>query len=150
MTELQSIAVSHNFEAAHRLFLTPGKCENIHGHSFQAGVELYGPMDKRGMVCGLDFGDVKKVFRQHLDIFYDHRVLLNEEDDWAGQMNLRDSEGWSKLPGLQTFPGDPTTENLARQIGMFVRDQFEEAGVVGIECVVQETKVNAASWTWNA
>jgi 6-pyruvoyltetrahydropterin/6-carboxytetrahydropterin synthase len=147
MSELQSIAVSHHFEAAHRLFLTPGKCENIHGHSFQCGVEIYGSVDKRGMVCSLDFGTVKQVFRNHLDSFYDHRLLLNEEDDWAQVVHLEEPE---KLPGLQALPSDPTTENLARWIGAFMLDQFKDAGITGLDVALQETRVNAATWSWNA
>lgn len=129
--------------------LTPGKCENIHGHSFNVGIELYGPMDKRGMLCSLDFGAVKRLFRGYLDTEFDHRVLLNSEDPWASAQ-CDTGEFSESLPGLQPVNGDPTTENLARWIGEWARLNFIEAGITGIDVCVQETRVNAASWTWNA
>jgi 6-pyruvoyltetrahydropterin/6-carboxytetrahydropterin synthase len=144
-----TIAVTHNFEAAHRLFLTPGKCENIHGHSFIAGIELEGPLDERGMVCGLDFGDVKRTFREYIDAFFDHRILLNREDPWAGDISY-DGETLLNLPGVAPQPGDPTTENLALWIGSWTVDHFKGLGVGAVVCVINETRVNAASWSWYA
>ena len=144
----QSIIVSHNFEAAHRLFQLPGKCENIHGHSFQVGMELFGFVDGDGIVAGLDFGVVKKAFRGYLDSRYDHHLLLNQDDPFAGEVSY-DGETLLTLPGLMVVEEDPTTENLARWIGEWARKTFaDEFNITGIDICVQETRVNAATWTW--
>jgi 6-pyruvoyltetrahydropterin/6-carboxytetrahydropterin synthase len=146
----QSIAILHNAEAAHRLFTTPGKCERIHGHSFQILVQMFGPVDEHGMVCGLDFGAVKKVFRNHIDTDYDHHLLLNEFDPFAGEMQVVGDGFLQNLPGVQPMPGDPTTENIAKWIGQFMVEQYKDYGITSLTCSVQETKVNGASWDWNA
>jgi 6-pyruvoyltetrahydropterin/6-carboxytetrahydropterin synthase len=145
----QAIAVFHNAEAAHRLYTTPGKCENIHGHSFGILLQMFGPVDEHGMVCGLDFADVKKAFRQHIDTWYDHHVLLNQDDPWARPL---DSESWVEaqvLPGVMPVDGDPTTENIARWIGEWCVGEFKIHGITSITLTVQETAVNAASWDWD-
>jgi 6-pyruvoyltetrahydropterin/6-carboxytetrahydropterin synthase len=143
----QSIAVTHNAEAAHRLFLTPGKCENIHGHSFKIMLELYGEVDEKGMVEGLDFGDVKREFRHMIDTNFDHRLLLNRDDPWADALYLSaEDENGQNLPGLAAMDGDPTTENIARWVGEWAVRKWN----LTTEVAVQETAVNGASWTYVA
>jgi 6-pyruvoyltetrahydropterin/6-carboxytetrahydropterin synthase len=149
MTAHQSITVSHNVEAAHRLYLFPGKCEAIHGHSFNVDMTIYGEVDKNGMVCGLDFGVVKGHFRSYLDTTYDHHLLLNQDDPFAKKIATTDPDSganvWETLPGLVALNGDPTTENLARWIGQWAVDVFEYAQHINVD--VHETAVNAASWS---
>jgi len=164
------IAVKHNIEVAHRLYesLPGNKCENIHGHSMWVTLELKGEI-KDGLLEGIDFGSLKKDFRGHLDEHYDHRLLLNASDPLAGPIfpiGQAEPSGWQNsstgeeepilyevqvekqmwLPGLQTFVGDPTTENIAQDIGLFMR-----AGYPRIHAVeVWETSVNMARWeNWN-
>jgi 6-pyruvoyltetrahydropterin/6-carboxytetrahydropterin synthase len=149
-----SISVRHNFETAHRLFQTPGKCENIHGHSFWCDLELVGQVGKTGMLADLDFGDVKKKFRSFLDENFDHKTLLNKEDPWAGDIYFpttsgimgEDPDGPHRLPGLFPTEGDPTTENIAYWIATWALQAFPWA-VEHVLVKVQETAVNAATAT---
>jgi 6-pyruvoyl-tetrahydropterin synthase len=129
-----SIAVRHNIEVAHRLSLLPGKCEAILGHSMWVRLELWGPVDRNGILAGLDFGALKKDFRGHLDRDYDHRLLLNANDPLAEL----------DLPGLRECEGDPTTENIARWVGEWARNTYPTLD--GYAVTVDETHVNAASW----
>lgn len=143
-----TIAVKHNIEVAHRLFLLPGKCENIHGHSMWVTMELEGELNKGGILGGIEYGDLKKMFRGHLDAQYDHRVLLNYEDPWA-EATLHGDVGGARLPGLNLCPGDPTTENIAMWIANSMKMQFLEHGmsnVGNIAVTVWETSVNMASY----
>jgi 6-pyruvoyltetrahydropterin/6-carboxytetrahydropterin synthase len=149
---VQSISVKHNFEAAHRLYTTPGKCQAIHGHSFWATLTLYGPVDANGLVCSIDFGDLKKAYRSYLDNNFDHHILLNQDDPWA-QPLAPSKEPYHphgvefvRLPGLKPVPEDPTTENLARWIGEYMTEQVQGNNVERILVQVQETAVNGASW----
>ena len=144
MKEKTSIQVTHNIEVAHRLFLTPGKCENIHGHSMLVELEMWGDINAQGLMEGLEFGQVKRIFRKHLDDTYDHQLLLNKDDPWAVAQLLDGQVLY--LPGLAVCPyGDPTTENLARWIGAWGQG-FKD--IKHIKCTVHETKVNMATWEW--
>lgn len=152
MIELQTIKVRHNVEMAHRLFLTPGKCENIHGHSWLVTLELKGRMNPNGLLEGLDFGLVKSMFRTYLDDNFDHRVLLNLSDPWAKDMDPDQHYDPTLkpkvLPGLQTMNGDPTTENFAANVGFWAQGNFYQMQAIGVS--VWETRVNNATWSWNA
>jgi 6-pyruvoyltetrahydropterin/6-carboxytetrahydropterin synthase len=61
-----------DFEAAHHLPNHPGKCRELHGHSFRLLVTVDGPVDRQsGMV--IDFADLKRVVREHVIDRLDHR-----------------------------------------------------------------------------
>jgi 6-pyruvoyltetrahydropterin/6-carboxytetrahydropterin synthase len=140
-----SITVRHNIEVAHRLFLLPGKCENIHGHSMWVEMTLSGELDANGILCSLDFGHVKSQFRKMLDTRFDHHILLNEEDPWARPITLMDEQNMveERLPGLIAVPGDPTTENIAKWIAKWAFNEFN----LPVDVTVHETSVNAASYS---
>jgi 6-pyruvoyltetrahydropterin/6-carboxytetrahydropterin synthase len=145
MDNLYAVTVRHNIEVAHRLWSLPGKCENIHGHSMWVELEIGGKVDSNGLLDGRDFGDIKRAFRGHLDSTYDHRLLLNEKDPWAVKLHDRAGQIASHLPGLQLFEGDPTTENIARWIGVWAQNELlVTKGMVR----VHETHVNAAKYAW--
>ncbi len=60
------------FEAAHRLPDHPGKCRELHGHSYRLVVTVARAVDPRtGM--GMDFGDLKDVVRGQVVDVLDHR-----------------------------------------------------------------------------
>ncbi|MFA7671798.1 MAG: 6-carboxytetrahydropterin synthase QueD [Sphaerochaetaceae bacterium] len=64
------------FDAAHKLPNHPGKCRQIHGHTYRLQVGFKGPVNfETGMV--VDFADIKKVIRKSIVDKLDH-VLLNE------------------------------------------------------------------------
>ena len=141
-----TITVRHNVEMAHRLIETAGKCEAIHGHSWWIDLTLGGFLSPSGMLNGLDFGEVKKLFRAHLDILFDHHTLLNAQDEWAQPLALEGGR-LITLPGLQVIQGDPTTENFAGLIGDWALKAFN--GCPTVEVTVHETSVNSATWRWN-
>lgn len=144
------IEVRHNIEVAHRLYDMKGKCEAIHGHSMWVELKLHGIVDSMGTLDGLEFGEVKRLFRGHLDETYDHHLLLNEADPWSkplylGGVGVEDihKEDLQLLPGLRTFSGDPTTENIARWIAKWAHMVFGKS----VDVTVHETAVNAAGFT---
>ena len=81
-----TLTVRDKFSAAHFLKGYKGKCEKLHGHTFQVEVEvLVRELDKAGI--GVDFTEIKKML---LSVLPDH-TLLNE-----------------------VYPFNPSAENLAR------------------------------------
>ncbi len=147
-TVRNSISVRHNCEMAHRLYRTSGLCEQIHGHSWDVHLRIYGEVNSNGMLAGINFTDLKREFRRFLDTNYDHRVLLNSEDPWAQRMELVYGSP-THLPGLQTMDGDPTTENFAAVIGGWYKHTAGHL-VDGIDVTVWETSVNRADWAWRS
>jgi 6-pyruvoyl-tetrahydropterin synthase len=173
------IKVRHNVEVAHRLYETQGKCENIHGHSVWVTLSLEGHRGDNGIATyaytdpddfitydkELEFGAIKKQFRGYLDETYDHRLLLNAADPFAGpifQMQQAQATAWEVqgadtqeipsyyevraseqtfLPGLQSTDGDPTTENIAKWIHDWA---LVEAKLPVSHVEVWETSVNCA------
>jgi 6-pyruvoyl-tetrahydropterin synthase len=93
----------------------------------------------------LDFGDMKKSFRGHIDATYDHQLLLNEADPWAQAFYVYDNQedavrDGKTLPGLVSVPGDPTIENLCRWIGIWAAEEFKNDVIIRID----ETSTNGA------
>ena len=142
--EPAGLRIRHNIEVAHRLSLLTGKCEAIHGHSMNVELTLKGPLDDQGLMAGLEFGQLKKVFRDHLDTQYDHRLLLNRADPLLhGVKGFRPQLVY---PGLQTVPGDPTTENIAKWIAKWAQLEWDDSAVESFFVQVDETAVNSATY----
>lgn len=66
-----------SFSAAH-FVMGAEYCENLHGHNYEVDIEIFGNLDKLGMV--LDFREVKKKVRS-LCKTLDHRVLLPRDSN---------------------------------------------------------------------
>jgi 6-pyruvoyl-tetrahydropterin synthase len=161
----QSIIVTHNVEMGHRLSQQPdSKCYHLHGHSWWIELELFAPLDDKGMVGGLNFGDVKKTWREYLDIHFDHHMCLNEDDPlvqmlygephsdvstfklWGITTIPYDPtvENMASLWGITTLPYDPTVENMASLWGRQAEEFFR--GVSKVSIKVKEAATNAATW----
>lgn len=135
---LQTIRVKHNMEMAHRLYQTPGKCQQIHGHSWWCTLSLQGEVSEQGMV--VEFGDLKKTFRAFLDGSFDHKLLLNRHDKF-----IEMAGGPQAIPGLNAFAYDPTTENIAKYIGEHMAAQLP-TNIRRVSIELWETSVNCATW----
>ena len=95
------LRVRDKFQAAHFLKDYKGKCEKIHGHTFEVEVALaVRELNPTGI--GVDFTDVKKALAAALP---DH-ALLNE-----------------------VFPFNPTAENLARHFHGELKKSFPVSSV---------------------
>jgi 6-pyruvoyltetrahydropterin/6-carboxytetrahydropterin synthase len=62
------------FEAAHRLPRHPGKCRELHGHSFSLVVTVERPVDASSGLA-LDFGELKRIVEAEVIERLDHRFL---------------------------------------------------------------------------
>jgi 6-pyruvoyltetrahydropterin/6-carboxytetrahydropterin synthase len=96
------LVVRQKFAAAHFLEHYRGKCEKMHGHTFEIEVHLRtGELDAAGI--SLDFGPIKEYLR---GLVPDHKVL-NEVYDFS-----------------------PSAENLARHFFGQIREKYPVAKVV--------------------
>lgn len=96
------LVVRQKFSAAHYLENYKGKCEKMHGHTFELEVHLRTTeLDRSGI--SIDFGPVKEFLR---GLVPDHRVL-------------NEAYGFS-----------PSAENLARHFYGLIKERYPVARVV--------------------
>jgi 6-pyruvoyltetrahydropterin/6-carboxytetrahydropterin synthase len=155
------LTVKHSIEVAHRLSQTPGKCENIHGHSMIVELSIRGNIGPAGLLIPnpdailvnankdpLEFGELKSWFRGILDDKMDHKLLLNENDPWLQDIGIS-AVG---VPGLAKLEGDPTTENIAKWVYEAAYRQYIQmelqpvAGRSMMHVTIYETAVNSATY----
>lgn len=67
------VSKEFTFDAAHHLHCYEGKCKNLHGHTYQVIFGLSGFVDQRGIM--FDFGDIKEIWKNEIEIFLDHKYL---------------------------------------------------------------------------
>lgn len=98
---MYELTIKENFAAAHFLRRYPGKCAQVHGHTWEVETTVAGrALDELGML--VDFGILKAVLRSILNEF-DHRML-------------------NDLPAFNEEGLNPTAENLAK----FIFDRFKQ------------------------
>ena len=144
---MYTVEIQHNIESAHRFFASTAspKCRNIHGHSWMITLVLKAPvLNEQGMV--IEFGQIKKVWRQWLDENLDHALMLHDQDPMLSA--IREIEPEARI---FTFSGDPTTEHLAEylysQAQTLLSTLSLENSVIVQHIHVQETHVNAATYS---
>ncbi|WP_373696200.1 6-carboxytetrahydropterin synthase QueD [Actinomycetospora flava] len=63
----------YTFDAAHRLDWHPGKCRNLHGHTYHLEVTLSGHVNARGVV--MEFGELDAIVESNVLHELDHSFL---------------------------------------------------------------------------
>ncbi|WP_019152444.1 6-carboxytetrahydropterin synthase QueD [Robertmurraya massiliosenegalensis] len=67
------VSKEFTFDAAHHLHCYEGKCKNLHGHTYKVVLGVSGFVDEIGIV--IDFGDLKKIWKERIEVHLDHRYL---------------------------------------------------------------------------
>lgn len=67
------VSKEFSFDAAHHLHCYEGKCKNLHGHTYKVIFGISGFVDEIGLM--MDFGDVKQIWKDEIEIHLDHRYL---------------------------------------------------------------------------
>lgn len=110
------VSKGFEFEAAHRLSNYEGKCKRIHGHNYKGVVTVEGEPDDRGIV--IDFSDLKKAIKQYIVEPYDHRLILNNTDDFNQALSTHLDSDW-----VVWMQNNPTAENMAQHFLQILREQ---------------------------
>lgn len=117
------ISVRQHFDAAHYLRNYQGKCEQVHGHRFQAVATVEAPgLDDVGLA--FDFSQLKKYLQEILEQF-DH-ICLNERAPFD-QIN-------------------PSSENIASTIYHQLESRLAEAPVSIVSVEVWESPDSCAAY----
>lgn len=67
------VSKEFTFDAAHHLHCYDGKCKNLHGHTYKVIFGISGFVNEIGLV--IDFGDIKEIWKNDIEIHLDHRYL---------------------------------------------------------------------------
>ncbi|MFY0545980.1 6-carboxytetrahydropterin synthase QueD [Brevibacillus sp. H7] len=67
------VSKEFTFDAAHHLHCYEGKCKNLHGHTYKVVFGISGYPNEIGIV--IDFGDIKQIWKEQIEIYLDHRYL---------------------------------------------------------------------------
>jgi 6-pyruvoyltetrahydropterin/6-carboxytetrahydropterin synthase len=67
------VSKEFTFDAAHHLHCYEGKCKNLHGHTYKVIFGISGYVDDSGLM--MDFGDIKDIWKNEIEIHLDHRYL---------------------------------------------------------------------------
>ena len=109
----------YGFEAAHFIYNHPGKCRNLHGHSYKLFVSLEGQVNpETGMI--IDFDDLSKIVREKVIFPLDHRFL----NDLIPLSTAENISAWiwgqlkPDLPGLVQLELFETTDNCVIHRGV--------------------------------
>jgi 6-pyruvoyltetrahydropterin/6-carboxytetrahydropterin synthase len=123
------------FCAAHFITLENGQCERLHGHSYRAAVEVFGPLNDSRYV--VDFTAVREAVRRILTEL-DHRVLLPTQHPAIRISRNGDEVEATFAARRWAFPQDDclvlpvantTTEALAEYIGERLTTAMKAGGV---------------------
>jgi 6-pyruvoyltetrahydropterin/6-carboxytetrahydropterin synthase len=136
-----TVRIRHNFEAAHRIPVLAGKCENLHGHSWWADITVTAAeLDENGTV--VEFGSYKRAVRNWIDERLDHGVILGQADPL---LPILAAHGKTYM-----IPTWPTVERIAALLGhvcgLLLDGQVRAPGAYVSRVHLAETHVNAATW----
>ncbi|MBM7552598.1 6-carboxytetrahydropterin synthase QueD [Thalassobacillus pellis] len=67
------VSKEFTFDAAHHLHCYDGKCKNLHGHTYRVIFGISGFVNDIGIV--IDFGDIKQIWKEQIEVHLDHRYL---------------------------------------------------------------------------
>lgn len=145
---MHSVAVRIRFEAGHRLPHLPGKCVNLHGHSWVAHLTATAPtLSPDDLV--VDFTTLKDHVQTWADTHLDHGMILGATDPLA---DLLRNEGLKVYRvGLDPYSPSlrwPTVEALAQILGNVARDHLQRLATNAriTRVTLSETENNAATW----
>ena len=103
-----TLGKTFRFEAAHRLIGYPGKCANVHGHSWKGSVVVEcNQLD--GFGFGMDFANIKAIMSPLVSEL-DHSLLLNQGDE--DLVRLCRLHEWK----VCLFTANPTSEVIAKYL----------------------------------
>ncbi|MEN6407955.1 MAG: 6-carboxytetrahydropterin synthase [Thermoguttaceae bacterium] len=127
------------FSASHFMIFEDGQCERLHGHTYRASAEVFGPLNAGGYV--VDFLAVREALKSILADL-DHRTLLPTQHA-ALRVACRGGVVEASLADRRwTFPADDcqllpvantTTELLAQHVGRCLQTALTALGVDSVE-----------------
>lgn len=138
------VGVRVRWEGAHRLPRLSGKCENLHGHSWQAWAVFSGPVNPDGVV--VDFGALKADIQAWVDDHLDHATMLGQGDPLTFLLEKFGQRLYVfGVDPFTTHRAWPTVENVAHLLHQVATRTAASLGVRVESVTVAETENNRAT-----
>ncbi len=100
------------FSAGHRVWGHESKCANLHGHNYVVFIHARAKaLDSIGRV--IDFSVLKEQFATWIDKFWDHGMILNQDDPICHAFGSVETMLRNKL---WRAPFNPTAEEMAEYL----------------------------------
>lgn len=127
---------------AHAICGYPGKCNNLHGHSYELHVTVASPdttdeyLPKPGFI--MDFKELKRIVNEIVINKLDHNIVLSQ-DYIALHASI------TTAPNIYVWQHEPTAENILVYIKTNLQ-QMLPAGVQLVKLKLYETADSYAEW----
>jgi 6-pyruvoyltetrahydropterin/6-carboxytetrahydropterin synthase len=111
-----------------------GHCRHPHGHNYVAEITCAADLDALGRV--IDFGIIRQLIGGWIDARLDHAFLLNADDKEVLEI-------FNRYPQWKVYrmtSGNPTAENIARDIANTARELLQPSGVRVVNVRIHETE----------
>ena len=111
----QKIVRIGSFASCHRISNHKGKCHNLHGHNYKYEIGFSYDTDNTVFSeCNyaIDFGEIKKVYQHWIDLFFDHSVIVNENDTDVIELAKKINDPTRVL----LSKGDPSVEVISQML----------------------------------
>lgn len=128
-----------NLPCAHRQWRHPGHCSKVHGYSRSFHflfLSTSGELDGTGFV--MDFSELKEL-KAWLEEYFDHTLLLCEDDPLLPQFRDIESQGGAKI---KTLPYGVSMEGTARFVYDTWAPKIREYSNGNVELMRVEVKEN--------
>ena len=113
------------FDAGHRVIGHKHKCKHLHGHRYVLEITASSEeLDDLGMV--VDFGELKSVMKEWIDLNFDHNIILHADDENLGSF-IANYTGQN----IYYLKANPTAENIALHLKrdiipkLFIKNSFQ-------------------------
>ena len=143
MATIRLTRVFH-FDMAHVLLNYPGKCKNIHGHTYKLEVTVKGiPCNnenspKKGML--IDFSDFKNLIQNEIITVWDHALMIHQKSDPVLLSALKNN-----YEKIITVPFQPTTENMICELAVLIK-KILPSDLQLFSLRLHETEKSFAEW----
>ena len=129
------------FEMAHAINGYPGKCKDIHGHSYELHVTVAPVSMSQHLIPGtglvMHFKELKAIVNECVVQPFDHRLVLSKE--------FIRSHNFSNYENILDWDYEPSVENLILYIRQVLREKLP-AHVRLVRLKLFETHDSYAEW----
>jgi len=142
----------HDICMGHRVYGHENKCSKLHGHNYRIHFEVVAKSETDAIGRVIDFSVIKSKLCDWLEIEWDHKLIMWEEDPLSAQIYLH----FGSASGIYIVPFNPTAENIAKYLVEVIGPlQLHGTGCKLISCTVEETRKCSArydlepGWEWD-